>query len=52
MVDILSKGQEELQKKGMKAFTKHWKVFVNGTGFLEEEVDEIPIITPDTVIQL
>jgi hypothetical protein len=51
-VDILAKGREDLQKKGIKAFAKRWSIWVKGTGILEEEVDEIPVISSDTPIEL
>jgi hypothetical protein len=51
-VDILAKGHDMLQSKVMKAFTKRWEVWIAGTGVFEEEEDDIPVITSDTLIDL
>jgi hypothetical protein len=51
-VDIMAKGQEVLQSKVVKAFTKRWKIWVAGTGVFDDEEDEIPVITSDTPIEL
>jgi hypothetical protein len=39
-IDILAKGREELQKKGMKAFSKRWAAWIRGTGMVEDDEDE------------
>jgi hypothetical protein len=51
-VDILAKGREELQKKSLKAFSKRWTAWVRGTGMVEDDEDEIPVISSDIPIDL
>ena len=51
-VDILAKGREELQKKGMKAFSKRWAAWIRGTGMVEDDEDEIPVISSDVLVEL
>jgi hypothetical protein len=50
--NILAKGREDSQKKGIKAFAKRWTIWVKGTGILEDEIDEILVISSDTPIKL
>jgi hypothetical protein len=37
---------------GLKAFAKQWIVWVKGTGTLDKENDEIPVISSDMPLEL